>query len=122
MYSEIEIKVADPVVSFCETVVETSALKCFAVTPNKKNKLTMVAEPLDKGLAADIERGAISIDQPQRERVAVLKEKYGWDTLAARSLWAFGPDARGPNALLDDTLATDTDKTALSTIRASIVL
>ena len=31
-----EIKVADPVVSFCETVVETSSLKCFAETPNKK--------------------------------------------------------------------------------------
>lgn len=36
MYSEIDIKVADPVVSFCETVVETSSLKCFAETPNKK--------------------------------------------------------------------------------------
>ena len=48
------MKVADPVVSFCETVVETSQLKCFAETPNKRNKLTMVAEPLDKGLAEDI--------------------------------------------------------------------
>ena len=27
---------ADPVVAFCETVVETSSLKCFAETPNKK--------------------------------------------------------------------------------------
>ena len=32
----LEIKVADPVVSFCETVVETSSIKCFAETPNKK--------------------------------------------------------------------------------------
>lgn len=31
-----DIKVADPVVSFCETVVETSSLKCFAETPNKR--------------------------------------------------------------------------------------
>jgi len=31
-----DIKVADPVVCFCETVVETSSLKCFAETPNKK--------------------------------------------------------------------------------------
>ena len=31
-----EIKVADPVVTFCETVVETSSLKCFAESPNKK--------------------------------------------------------------------------------------
>ncbi|SAL98353.1 hypothetical protein [Absidia glauca] len=36
MYAEVELKVADPVVRFCETVVETSALKCFAETPNKK--------------------------------------------------------------------------------------
>jgi len=30
------LQVADPVVTFCETVVETSSLKCFAETPNKK--------------------------------------------------------------------------------------
>ena len=36
MYAEIEIKVDDPVVAFCETVVETSSIKCFAETPNKK--------------------------------------------------------------------------------------
>ena len=36
MFAEIEIKVSDPVVRFCETVVETSALKCYADTPNKK--------------------------------------------------------------------------------------
>ena len=58
----MEIKVAAPVVSFCETVVESSRLKCFAETPNKRNKLTMLAEPLDKGLAEDIEAGAVSID------------------------------------------------------------
>ena len=31
-----DIKVADPVVAFCETVMDTSSLKCFAMTPNKK--------------------------------------------------------------------------------------
>ena len=36
VFAEIDIKVADPVVSFCETVVETSSIKCFAETPNKK--------------------------------------------------------------------------------------
>ena len=38
LYSEIDIKVADPVVSFCETVVETSSLKCFAGRPYPINK------------------------------------------------------------------------------------
>lgn len=36
MYADIEVKVDDPVVTFCETVVETSSIKCFAETPNKK--------------------------------------------------------------------------------------
>ena len=48
LYTDVEVKVADPVVSFCETAVETSSLKCFAETPNKRNKLTMIAEPLEK--------------------------------------------------------------------------
>lgn len=48
LYAEVEVKVADPVVTFCETVVETSSLKCFAETPNRANKLTMIAEPLDR--------------------------------------------------------------------------
>ena len=56
MYSSVEIKVADPVVAFCETVVETSSFKCFSETPNKRNKLTMIAEPLDDGVADDLER------------------------------------------------------------------
>lgn len=59
---DTDIKVADPVVSFCETVVETSSLKCFAETPNKKNKITMIAEPLEKGLAEDIENQIVSIN------------------------------------------------------------
>jgi len=173
LYSEIEVKVADPVVSFCETVVETSQLKCFAETPNKRNKFTMVAEPLDRGLAEDIgarlccvldmqnhltsqntealkcqlpykdassnvdvpehrakksvlqmqlacrgpsrslattwqkvaksssmrmpfsgraEGGTVSIDWPRRKLGAFFQEKYEWDLLAARSIWAFGPE------------------------------
>jgi U5 small nuclear ribonucleoprotein component len=36
VYFLTDIKVSDPVVAFCETVVETSSLKCFAETPNKK--------------------------------------------------------------------------------------
>ena len=36
VFSDIEVKVADPVVTFRETVVETSSLKCFAETPNHR--------------------------------------------------------------------------------------
>lgn len=121
MYSEIDIKVADPVVSFCETVVETSSLKCFAETPNKKNKLTMIAEPLEKGLAEDIENEAVQISWPRKKLGEFFQTKYEWDILAARSIWAFGPDATGPNILVDDTLPSEVDKNLLSAVKDSIV-
>ncbi|KAL6759260.1 elongation factor EF-Tu-like protein [Haematococcus lacustris] len=121
LYAEVEVKVADPVVSFCETVVETSSLKCFAETPNKRNKLTVVAEPLEKGLAEDIETGAVRIDWPRKKLQDFFTTKYEWDLLAVRGLWAFGPDRQGPNVLLDDTLAGETDKQLLAAIRDSVV-
>lgn len=69
-------QVADPVTAFCETVVETSSLKCFAETPNKKNKLTFIAEPLDKGLAVDIETGAVNINWSKRALQDFFQSKY----------------------------------------------
>lgn len=121
LYSEVEVKVADPVVSFCETVVESSSMKCFAETPNKKNKITMIAEPLEKGLAEDIENGIVSIDWNRKALGDFFKTKYDWDLLAARSIWAFGPDKQGPNILLDDTLPTEVDKGLLGAVKDSIV-
>jgi U5 small nuclear ribonucleoprotein component len=121
LYSEIEIKVADPVVSFCETVVETSSLKCFAETPNKKNKMTMIAEPMEKGLAEDIESEVVSINWNKKRLGEFFQTKYDWDLLAARSIWAFGPDATGPNILVDDTLPSEVDKGLLGSVKESIV-
>jgi translation elongation factor EF-G len=116
----MEIKVSDPVTRFCETVVETSAIKCYAQTPNKKNKITMVAEPLDQGIAEDIESGKVSIKSPIRVVGKFFEENYGWDLLASRSIWAFGPDDMGPNILQDDTLPSEVDKKLLTTVRDTI--
>ncbi|GCC34212.1 hypothetical protein chiPu_0012685 [Chiloscyllium punctatum] len=121
MYSEIDIKVADPVVTFCETVVETSSLKCFAETPNKKNKITMIAEPLEKGLAEDIENEVVQITWNRKKLGEFFQTKYDWDLLAARSIWAFGPDTTGPNILVDDTLPSEVDKALLGYVKDSIV-
>ncbi|TPX45586.1 hypothetical protein SeMB42_g03945 [Synchytrium endobioticum] len=120
LYSEIEIKVADPVVRFCETVVETSALKCYAETPNKKNKITMIAEPLESGIAEDIENMRVNIHLPPKTLAEQFSTKYGWDLLAARNIWAFGPDDYGPNVLVNDTLPAETDRKLLSSIRDSV--
>ncbi|KAI5800001.1 P-loop containing nucleoside triphosphate hydrolase protein [Geopyxis carbonaria] len=120
LFSEMELKVSDPVTRFCETVVETSAIKCYALTPNKKNKITMIAEPLDSGIAEDIEGGKVSIKWPIRKVGKFFEETYGWDLLASRSIWAFGPDETGPNILQDDTLPSEVDKKLLNQVRDSV--
>jgi len=72
-----------------------------------RNRLTMIAEPLDKGIPEDIETGRVTIRMTPKERGKHFNEKYGWDMLAARSIWAFGPEDSGPNVLIDDTLPSD---------------
>lgn len=104
-----------------------------------RNKVTMIAEPLEKGLAEDIENGVVQINWNKldflppfshwnfdtcieflgeisvahvggvcRKRLGeFFQTKYDWDLLAARSIWAFGPDANGPNILVDDTLPSE---------------
>ncbi|KAI5205603.1 hypothetical protein AUEXF2481DRAFT_105086 [Aureobasidium subglaciale EXF-2481] len=120
LYASMEIKVSDPVTRFCETVVETSAIKCYALTPNKKNKLTMVAEPLDEGIAEDIESGKVNIREPVRKVGKFFEENYGYDLLASRNIWAFGPDDMGPNILQNDTLPSDVDQKLLKSVRDTI--
>jgi U5 small nuclear ribonucleoprotein component len=120
--------------------------RCFAETPNQKNKITMISEPLDAGLSQDIESGAVKLDvrataslfsavsvvlmlvrcmlpqqMSKKDVASFFQTKYKWDALAARSVWAFGPESNGPNVLLDDTLATEVNKTSLGWIKDSIV-
>lgn len=120
LYAQMEIKVSDPVTRFAETVDDQSAIKCYALTPNKKNKLTFVAEPLDDGIAQDIETGKVNIKDPIRKVGKFFEEHYGYDMLASRNIWAFGPDDRGPNILQNDTLPSDVDAKTLRSVRDSI--
>jgi 116 kDa U5 small nuclear ribonucleoprotein component len=114
-FAEIQIKVSDPVVPFAETVIETSALQCEADTPNKLNKLTMIAEPLEEEVVKALAAGVGVKATPEALR------DLGWDALAAKSLWSFGPHTnRGPNALINDVLDVE-NKDASGLIRDSVV-
>jgi 116 kDa U5 small nuclear ribonucleoprotein component len=122
LYSEIEIKVSDPVVTFSETVIETSSIKCYADTNNKKNRITMIAEPMEKNLWSDLENGILNTTVISRKDLEKeLISHYGYDTLTARSVWAFAPEQFGTDMLIDYTLPTETDKVSLNSIRDSIV-
>lgn len=123
VFAEIQVKVSDPVVPFSETVTDISALQCHADTPNKLNRLTMIAEPLEENVAKALSEGKFSqtISDMDPDELSASLRGLGWDALAAKSLWAFGPhSARGPNALLNDIL-DPTAKSEASSSRDSVV-
>ena len=133
VFAEIELKIAEPVTAFTETVIESSAVKCFCDTPNKANRLTIIAEPLERGLAEDIETGKVFISIPASSSVpttkplldpntrSYLQTNYGWDIMAARNVWAFGPEEIGTNVILNDTLPTEVPPASLAPIRDYVV-
>lgn len=67
----------------------------------------MIAEPLEKGIAEDIENLKIRSTWSAKQTSTFFSENYDWDVLAARNVWAFGPDDQGPNVLLNDTLPSE---------------
>ena len=123
VYGDVEVKVADPSVALRETVLDTSSLKCFAQTTNKKNKLTFIAEPMDDGLAERLESGKVKLQNWDKRKIGrFFQSQYSWDLLSSRSVWAFGDSSTcGTNLLMDDTLPSEIDKTLLDSCRSSIV-
>ena len=77
-------------------------------------------EFLVEGIAEDIETGRVNMRMTAKERGKFFEDKYQWDLLASRSIWAFGPDDSGPNILLDDTLPSQVDKKLLGTVKEHI--
>jgi len=78
-YAKCEIKKSDPVVTYKETVQATSSQICLSKSPNKHNRLYVVAEPLGDELTAGIEDDDVTSRQDQKERNRTLADKYGWD-------------------------------------------
>lgn len=116
---DLAIKVSDPVSKFSETCVETSVTRIPIKSHTNKNSISVIAEPLgDDKLSFAIENGQIDLSQPVKTTSKILRKDFGWDSLAARSLWAFGPNDRlYPSILMDDTLEAETDKALLYSVK-----
>merc|ERR1712238_29563 len=67
------------------------------------------------------EKGKVKIDWESRRISDFFSKSYDWDMLAARSIWAFGPETNGPNVLVDDTLPSEVDKKLLLQSKESLV-
>ena len=104
-YAKIEITRSDPVVPYKETVTTKSSQICMAKSPNKHNRLYVVAEPLNEDLVKEIEDGNIKPSDDYKVTARTLIDKYEWDQHDAKKVWVFGPDQMGPNFLIDQTKA-----------------
>lgn len=104
-HAGVPLKISDPVVQYRETVGEKSSMTALSKSPNKHNRLYVIAEPLSEELAKDIEDGKINPRDDFKTRARVLADVHGWDVTDARKIWAFGPDTTGANLLVDQTKA-----------------
>lgn len=93
---QVQIRLSDPSASLAESVSELSTLKCFADTANGKLRITMLAEPMEKGLSELIESKLGTLPEE-----AVLIDKFGWDRLSCRSVMSTTTSTG--NVLIDDT-------------------
>ncbi|UKZ73615.1 Elongation factor 2 [Trichoderma virens FT-333] len=92
-HAGVPLIISDPVVQYRETVQAKSSITALSKSPNKHNRLYMVAEPMDEELAGAIEAGKIA------------------------PIWTFGPDGTGANLLVDQTKAVQ----YLNEIKDSVV-
>ena len=102
-YAKIEIVKSELVVPYKETVTNKSSQICLAISPNKHNRLYVMAEPLEENLVEEIEKGKIKANDELKNTARILIDKYKWAQHDAKKLWVFGPDQSGPNFLVDQT-------------------
>jgi elongation factor 2 len=116
-HAGIPLIFSDPVVNYRETVGAKSSMTALSKSPNKHNRLYMVAEPMDEELSKEIEAGRISPRDDFKARARILADDFGWDVTDARKIWTFGPDTNGANLLVDQTKAVQ----YLNEIKDSVV-
>lgn len=132
LYSNIEIKVSDPVVLFQETVSETSAFKCYSTSTNNKNKISIVSEPLDDGLEMDFENLNLNYYKNKNLLSEILEQDYKWNLLDIDNLWMINnkdlnqsssnvissnSSQNGINVLINHTLPYQTNQENLGSVR-----
>jgi elongation factor 2 len=102
-HAGIPLKKSDPVVSYRESVTGESNQICLSKSPNKHNRLYMIAKPMPDGLPEDIDNGEVTDKQDFKLRGRYLADKYEYNVDEARKIWCFGPEGTGPNIVIDAT-------------------
>jgi len=104
-HAGVPLRISDPVVQYRETVSGESSKQALSKSPNKHNRIYMIAAPLAEEVSKDIESGKIGPRDDFKARARILADEHGWDVTDARKIWCFGPDTNGANLLVDQTKA-----------------
>lgn len=116
-HAGVPLRISDPVVSYRETVGAESSITALSKSPNKHNRLYVIAQPLDEEVSNAIEGGKITPRDDPKTRARYMADEFEWDVTDARKIWCFGPDTNGPNLLVDQTKAVQ----YLNEIKDSVV-
>jgi len=116
-FAGIGIREGEPVVSFRETVTSESDRTCLSKSPNKHNRLFVKAEPLDQETVDCFEEGTVTHKTEPKSRISTLSKEFDWDPNDAKKIWCWGPEATGPNVVVDQTKAVQ----YLNEIKDSVV-
>jgi elongation factor 2 len=115
--ADIEITVSEPVVPYCETIIEPSEV-CYSKSSSGLNKILLKAQPVPDQMVADIETGALNLKAPAKELTRTCIDKYGFKVQDYKRLWGFGPEeATRTNVLTDESKGVP----YLDTVRGSII-
>jgi len=104
-HAGIPLRISPPVVQYRETVAKTSSITALSKSPNKHNRLYVVATPMGEDVAKAIEDGKVNPRDDIKTRARILADEYNWDVTEARKIWCFGPEGNGANVLVDTTKA-----------------
>ena len=116
-HAGVPLRISDPVVQYRESVGAESRITALSKSPNKHNRLYVIAAPLSEEVSKDIESGKIGPRDDFKARARILADDHGWDVTDARKIWCFGPDTNGANLLVDQTKAVQ----YLNEIKDSVV-
>ncbi|EDN96415.1 elongation factor 2 [Sclerotinia sclerotiorum 1980 UF-70] len=94
-HAGVPLRISDPVVPYRETVTGKSSMTALSKSPNKHNRLYMIAEPLDEEVSKEIEAGKIGPRDDFKARARILADEHGWDV------------TRCPFNIMDVTLHAD---------------
>ena len=73
----------------------------MAKSPNKYNRLCVIAEPLSEDLFKEIEDWNLKPSDDYKFTAKTLIDKYVWDQHDAKKVCLFDPDQINPNLLID---------------------